>query len=620
MKIPINKNVETALKILTTSILLLFIFVSFFKPLEFEDGWWHLATGRWIVQHGAVPHYDPFSFTDKPHPWVFTQWLGSTIFYLVYALSGIPGLKFFRFLIFFLSILIFVLYNRKKIPFYYLAILAFFLVSGLERICLLRPMIFNALFLQFILIILLGYEKTRDHKKLLWLLPLGALWSNLHLGSFVYGTPLIGVFLFSAIVEYGNFLINKKTLCYPTDHVKPIKDLFLGLLLFWLSMVISPYGINALLYPWKVFLFPEFINFYKTTRIIAEQLSPNILKPELFWLYPLLGLAFFTLTVSLKRLKNKLTILFLTILSFFCFLYSHRLADIALVVLTYMLVLAFPKMENFRAKKFFLIYLGAIFFYIILFAGTMFYVRMNMYVVQNGTKERLLFRNFFMNDHQAAIKFLASLKTPNRVFCNDDLGGYIIWSLYPKSKPFVDGRQIDQNIFFNEFVPWGGNPLDLWMVLDKKYDFQIAFLGLSKYSYVLLAKQLNKDPAWELALVDDIDVLFIKKNFADTQKNIFIQENIDNSELSVKEKEAFNQIVGDPMTQPKHATFLQEETLYIKERAQAATFFNIGYRNQAIREIIKLNTKYKENTQIIDTARKFYRALAQENKEKQNTK
>jgi hypothetical protein len=31
----------------------------------FNDGdvSWHIATGQWILGHGAIPHTDPFSFT-----------------------------------------------------------------------------------------------------------------------------------------------------------------------------------------------------------------------------------------------------------------------------------------------------------------------------------------------------------------------------------------------------------------------------------------------------------------------------------------------------------------------------------------------------------------------------
>jgi hypothetical protein len=31
---------------------------------------WHIATGRWILAHGAVPATDPFSYTAAGQSWV----------------------------------------------------------------------------------------------------------------------------------------------------------------------------------------------------------------------------------------------------------------------------------------------------------------------------------------------------------------------------------------------------------------------------------------------------------------------------------------------------------------------------------------------------------------------
>jgi hypothetical protein len=40
------------------------------------DAGWHMMAGRWILAHGTVPHYDPFSFTaGKAQPWYNLAWL-----------------------------------------------------------------------------------------------------------------------------------------------------------------------------------------------------------------------------------------------------------------------------------------------------------------------------------------------------------------------------------------------------------------------------------------------------------------------------------------------------------------------------------------------------------------
>ena len=43
--------------------------------LDDFDTWWHLAAGRWIATHHAVPVTDTLSHTVRDHAWVNMQWL-----------------------------------------------------------------------------------------------------------------------------------------------------------------------------------------------------------------------------------------------------------------------------------------------------------------------------------------------------------------------------------------------------------------------------------------------------------------------------------------------------------------------------------------------------------------
>jgi len=59
----------------------------------FNDGdvSWHIATGQWILDHRAIPHADPFSFTRLGAPWVPIEWLSEVIYALAYRLHGYAG-------------------------------------------------------------------------------------------------------------------------------------------------------------------------------------------------------------------------------------------------------------------------------------------------------------------------------------------------------------------------------------------------------------------------------------------------------------------------------------------------------------------------------------------------
>src|SRR5437899_11214299 len=43
--------------------------------LSDPDTYWHIAIGRWIIAHRAVPHFDVFSFSMPGAPFAPPEWL-----------------------------------------------------------------------------------------------------------------------------------------------------------------------------------------------------------------------------------------------------------------------------------------------------------------------------------------------------------------------------------------------------------------------------------------------------------------------------------------------------------------------------------------------------------------
>ena len=60
----------------------------------FNDGdvSWHIATGRWILEHRAIPRTDPFSFTWAGMPWVPIEWLAEVLMAAAHGLAGYGGI------------------------------------------------------------------------------------------------------------------------------------------------------------------------------------------------------------------------------------------------------------------------------------------------------------------------------------------------------------------------------------------------------------------------------------------------------------------------------------------------------------------------------------------------
>src|SRR4051812_44874888 len=66
-------------------VVLIFIFaLGFFLArshliLQDPDTYWHIATGRWIVEQGKLPPGDVFSFTVIGKIWIFYEWAAQVL-------------------------------------------------------------------------------------------------------------------------------------------------------------------------------------------------------------------------------------------------------------------------------------------------------------------------------------------------------------------------------------------------------------------------------------------------------------------------------------------------------------------------------------------------------------
>jgi hypothetical protein len=58
------------------------------------DVWGHLAYGRWMVEHGALPATEPLLALAQGVPWVDTAWLSKVAGYWVFEQFGVAGLQF----------------------------------------------------------------------------------------------------------------------------------------------------------------------------------------------------------------------------------------------------------------------------------------------------------------------------------------------------------------------------------------------------------------------------------------------------------------------------------------------------------------------------------------------
>jgi hypothetical protein len=157
--------------------------------LNDPDSYWQIAVGQWILDHQAVPHTDIYSFTMHGQPWISTQWLAQLLYAVAFGVAGWAGpvalaagaaaatlAMLARFL------------DTRLPPKLTIALVAIALVLMAPHLVA-RP---HVLAMPVMVLWGAGLVTAMDRHGApsFWLLPLMALWANLH-GGFILGLALI---------------------------------------------------------------------------------------------------------------------------------------------------------------------------------------------------------------------------------------------------------------------------------------------------------------------------------------------------------------------------------------------------------------------------------------------
>jgi hypothetical protein len=156
------------------------------------DTGWHIRTGEFILQHGTVPMRDLFSFSRAGQPWYAWEWLADVVFALLHRWHGLAAVAIFAAVVLGLSAALLLIWLlRRGAGLWIAAAVVFAAVSASTVHHLARPHIFSLLLLTLCLWRLDEDRQTPGRR--LWLLvPLSALWANLH-GGFVSWLAILGL-------------------------------------------------------------------------------------------------------------------------------------------------------------------------------------------------------------------------------------------------------------------------------------------------------------------------------------------------------------------------------------------------------------------------------------------
>jgi hypothetical protein len=462
------------------------------------DTMWQITVGQWILDHGAVPDTDVYSFTMRGQPWISTQWLAQLLYAKAYAIAGWSGpvvlaasaiAASFALLANFLS--------RRLSESTTLVFIAAALALTVPHL-LARP---HVLAMPVMVAWVGGLIAAADRRGApsFGLLPLMVLWANLH-GGFIFGLVLVAPIALDAVASANVSSAdvssaNVSSADLSSADVKMRKYLVLRWMAFAGAALVAscctPYGWNSLLASRKI------LDLGDALPLIMEWKAADFGSIGALEICLLVGIGLGLLRgVRLPPLR---IVLLLGLLHMA--LSQGRAAE--LLALLAPLVLAAPLARQIGgmhasnpgaapAAR------GVLFatLAIALTAGTFAFASVH---------------RFEPHTHGSPVAAVAALKKLHltRVFNDYDFGGYLIAN---GVAPFIDGRtELYGEKFFVDHNAASGlmEPDNLFRLLDE-YKIEATLMRTQSAA----TKLLDHVDGWQKVYADDIATIHLRKTGA----------------------------------------------------------------------------------------------------------
>jgi hypothetical protein len=450
-------------------------FVAGNRLLIDPDTMWQITVGQWIIDHGAVPQTDVYSFTMRGQPWISTQWLAQVIYAKTFSIAGWSGpvvlaasaiAATFALLAKFLS--------RRLTESTTLVFVAAALALTVPHL-LARP---HVLAMPVMVAWVGGLIAAADRRVApsFWLLPLMALWANLH-GGFVFGLVLIAPIGLDAVWNAAPRLRTALALRWAAFAAAAL-----------VAGCCTPYGWDSLLAARKI------LELGAALPLIMEWRPADFGSLGALEICLLLGMGLSLLRgIKLPPLR---IVLLLGLIHMA--LSQGRAAEI--LALLAPLVLAAPLARQIGGAE--LLHSSAAPpLRGVLFASVAL-------ALMAGTFAFASVHRFEPHPHGAPVTAVVALKKLNvtRVLNDYDFGGYLIAS---GVAPFIDGRtELYGEKFFVDHNAASGlmEPENLFRLLD-----QYAIEATLMRSQSAASKLLDHIDGWQKIYADDIATIHVRK-------------------------------------------------------------------------------------------------------------
>ena len=411
--------------------ILAYVFLLASKPLNDPDFWFHLKTGEYIVLNGLIPRTDPFSFTFNGHPWIAHGWLSGLIFYIIQSRVGFGALIFLFALL--ITLAFWFVFRRCNAHPLISGIAVLIGVLSMSTNIGVRPRVFTILLSSIFLYVLGNYARRGEGKAIWILVPLTALWVNLHGGYFI-GLALIALTMMGIVLD--RWLGDDQMMLRPRLLVL---SAVMGASV--LAILANPYGAAMLTVPVRVLQSPV----YK--QIIVDWLSPDFHRPEVLPFLLLLLLTIAALALSPVRPKPSELLFFLATL--YATLTSQRNMTIFALV-------AVPLFANYTQHWLNPNPLGTFLNKSTIFEsriiGVLFLLPLVFFAVQLRSTVYGEVRQETMDVPLKAVEYLKQNQLFGNTFTEPNIwANYLIWSM-PSNAVYIDGRDVYPERFVAEYA------------------------------------------------------------------------------------------------------------------------------------------------------------------------
>jgi len=487
------------------------------SPSADGDIWWHLAAGREMVARGALLFADPFSVSAAGRTWVDVHWLFQLAVFGLHRAFGLAGLVWAKCALLGLGAWLLYLAVEQRRGSWARGVLLTSLVGGLlaaRSLLLVRPVIGTLVLLAFYFLQLERFGRDGRVRNL-WPLPLAqVLWANFQ-GLSALGPALVGAYAVAAIA----WAVGGAARSWPfapegAVSLQPWKRarwLVATLVACGVATLVTPFGLRGATLPALLLgrLLPGEHDVF--ARNVAENLSPFVLEGvsggELWHFKWSLALFAASALIAGRHFKLSHALLLLGLAGLAAL--SNRN-----VLLFYWLgapILALnvgPALWRAAARRFRHRGLQIAAALNALLVGALF----STAAVAAARESRLAEPSPFRVPAMSARR-LAALPGDGKVFCADHHGGYLIWQLYPRFRPYIDTRLVLRTADeYATYLRLADEP-ERFDAFQARHGFAYVVLPvLFPERYQRLIAHLYQSAEWKLLYTDGSEVLFGRRD------------------------------------------------------------------------------------------------------------